>query len=75
MSQQIAALGGKRPITSTIILVTTALVTFNGGIWQLMRRRQKERLVNSFDNIKKEPLTAEKMPKSDETLHLESSLQ
>ena len=67
MSQQIAALGGKRPITSTIILVTTALVTFNGGIWQLMRRRQKERLVNSFDNIKKEPLTAEKMPKAGET--------
>lgn len=66
MSQQIAALGGKRPFTSTVILVTTAFVTFNGGIWQLMRRRQKERLVNSFDNMKKDPLTAEQMPKGNE---------
>jgi cytochrome oxidase assembly protein ShyY1 len=59
---QIAALGGKRPVTSTAILLTTILVTFNGGIWQLFRRRQKQQLVDSFDNMKKAELTAENLP-------------
>ena len=67
MHTSLSSFGGHRPLASSFILVTTAFITFNGAIWQLMRRRWKQRLIDSYDNMQKPMLRNAELPRGNES--------